>query len=44
MGNKITDKITSTSKKSKELPKNEANNEIPKEKYLQKKDNKLLMN
>ena len=44
-GNKIGDKITTTSKKSpkefhskklhsKELPSNEANNEIPKEGYI----------
>ena len=40
IGNKIADKNTSTSKKSikelhdKELPSNEANNEIPKERYI----------
>ena len=40
IGNKITDKITSVSKKSstelhsKELSLNEANNEIPKERYI----------
>ena len=40
IGNKIADKITSTSKKSskelhdKDLPSNEANNEIPKERYI----------
>ena len=40
IGNKIADKITITSKKSltklhsKELPSNEANNEIPKERYI----------
>ena len=50
IGNEIAYKITSTSKKSskelhdKKLPSNEANNEIPKERYiyiyLHKKDNK----
>ena len=40
IGNKIADKITSVSKKSstelhsKELPLNEANNKIPKERYI----------
>ena len=39
IGNKIAGKITSTSKKSKELNSkdlhsNEANNEIPKERYI----------
>ena len=40
IGNKIADKITSVSKKSstelhsKELPLNEANNEITKERYI----------
>ena len=46
IGNKIADKITSVSKKSKELPSNKGNNEIPKERYiyLHKNGNKLLMN
>ena len=55
IGNKIADKITSNSKKSKELPSmelhltelhlNQDNNEIPKERYVsQKKDKSLLMN
>ena len=52
IGNKIADKITSVSKKSStelhsnELQNNEANNEteaLKKDRYLQKKDNKLLM-
>ena len=49
IGNKIADKITSTSKKFpkhkhlKELSSNEANNEIP-DIYVHKKDNKLFMN
>ena len=47
IGNKIADKITSVSMEwdSKKSP-NEDNHEIPKKKdiYLQKKDNKLLMN
>ena len=38
VGNEIADKITSYSKKSPdrptELPSNESNNEIPKEKYI----------
>ena len=40
IGNKIAEKITSTSKKSpkelhsKELSSNDANNEIPKERYI----------
>ena len=43
--NKIADKITSISKKSKELASNKANNEITKEKYISpQKKNKLLMN
>ena len=49
IGNKIADKFTSVPKKSPkglhstELPSNEANSEI-KVIYLDKKDNKLLMN
>ena len=47
-GNKIADKIVSTSKKSnKELPKEEdveINTHKKRYIYLQKKDNKLLMN
>ena len=34
IGNKIADKSKSVSKKSKELPPKEANNEIPKERYI----------
>ena len=34
IGNKIADKITSVSKKFKELPPKEANNEISKERYI----------
>ena len=37
VSNKIADNITSTSKKSKELLENGANNEIPKERYISKK-------
>ena len=50
IGNKIADKITIISKKSpkelhsKELSSDEANNEIPKERYIHKENNKLLMN
>ena len=47
IGNKITDKITSASKKSQneEIQSTEVNNEIPKERYISlKKGNKLLMN
>ena len=51
IANKIADKITSVSKKFKDLPptelhSNEANNEILKERYISppKKDNELLMN
>ena len=47
IGNKITDKMTSASKKSQneEIQSTEVNNEIPKERYFsQKKGNKLLMN
>ena len=47
IGNKIADKITSTSKKSQneEIQSDEVNNEIPrKDIFLLKKDKKLLMN
>ena len=48
IGNKIPDKITSASKKSPTRSQNyNTNNEIEapkKDTYLQKKDNKLLMN
>ena len=39
VGNKITDKITSASKKSpnEEIQTNEFNNEIPKERYISSK-------
>ena len=49
IGNKIADKITSTSKKSpkefdsKELPSNEANHEIPKERYISPKERQLII-
>ena len=46
-GNEIADKITSISKKSSaEHSKNDAKSEteVPKDTYLQKKGNKLLMN
>ena len=51
IGNKIADKITSVSKKkfTKELHNNDETEEdveiaTPKKRFLQKKDNKLLMN
>ena len=46
IGNKIDDKITSILKKSSKesFSQNEDEIEIPKDIYLQKKDNKLLMN
>ena len=46
IGNKIADKITSVSKKSrKELQNKEIEADVPiKDTYLQKKDNNLLMN
>ena len=46
IGNEIADKITSISKKSSKELQNQDEIEIPKERltYLQKKDNKLLMN
>ena len=48
IGSKIADKVTSKKSKelkSKELPQNETSNEMPKKDvYLEKKDNKLLMN
>ena len=47
IGNKISDKITSYSKKpANETHSNDVSNEIPKERYiyLHKKDKKLLMN
>ena len=49
VGNKIANKITSVSKKSvKELPNDETKAGVeratPKKRYIQKKDNKLLMN
>ena len=48
IGNKIADKITSVSKKSKvlpetELPSNEANNEIPKERYISPKETQQII-
>ena len=42
-GNKIADKITSVSRKSKELPQNEANNEIPKERYISPKEKQQII-
>ena len=47
--NKIADKITSTSKKSpkefhsKQLPSNEANNEIPKERYVSPQERRQII-
>ena len=44
IGNKIADKITSVSKKSlKELPLNEANNEIPKERYISPQERQQII-
>ena len=43
IGNKAADKITSTSKKSKELPPNEANNEMPKERYISPKERQQII-
>ena len=41
---KNTDKITSASKKSsKELPSNEANNEIPKERYISPQERQQII-
>ena len=48
IGNKIADKITNTSKKSpkelhtKELPSNEANNEIPKGTYISPQERQII--
>ena len=47
IGNKIPEKLTSVSKKSKKTQNNEANDEseASKERYIsQRKDNKLLLN
>ena len=50
IGNKIADKISSISKKSpkelhsKESPSNEANNEIPKERYICPKERPQIIN
>ena len=43
IGNKITDKITTTSKKSKTLPPKEANNEIPKERYISPQERQKII-
>ena len=43
IGNKIADKITSVSKKFKELPPNEANNEIPKERYISPQERQQII-
>ena len=49
IGNKIADKITSVSKKSpkefhaKELSSNEANNEIPKERYISPQERQQII-
>ena len=44
IGNKIADKITSSSKKSPKELQNDKMEAPKKDTYLQKKDNKLLMN
>ena len=46
IGNKIADKITSASKKSQneEIPSNEVNNEIPKERYIYPKEKQKIIN
>ena len=45
IGNKIADKITSASKKShnEEIPSNEVNNEIPKERYISPKESQKII-
>ena len=49
IGNKIADKITSVSKKSatelhsKELPSNETNNKIPKERYISPQERQQII-
>ena len=43
IGNKIADKIISVSKKSKELPSNETNNEIPKERYISPQERQQII-
>ena len=45
IGNTIADKITSTSKKSKneEIQSNEVNNEIPKETYISPKERQKII-
>ena len=45
IGNKIADKITSASKKSQneEIPSNEVNNEIPKERYISPKERQQII-
>ena len=44
-GNKIADKITSTSKKSRneEIQSNEVNNKIPKERYISPKERQKII-
>ena len=50
IGNKIADKITNVSKKSpkelhlKKLSSNEANNEIPKERYISPQERQQIIN
>ena len=46
IGNEITDKITSASKKSQneEVQSNEVNNEIPKERYIPPKERQKIIN
>ena len=41
-GNKIADKITTVSKKSKKLHSNEANNEITEERYTSPQERQLI--
>ena len=45
IGTKIADKITSASKKSQneEIPSNEVNNEIPKERYISPKERQQII-
>ena len=45
VGNKIADKITSTSKKSRnqEIQSNEFNNEIPKERYISPEERQQII-
>ena len=43
IGNKIVVKITNSSKQSKRLPSNEANNEIPKKRYISPQERQQII-